>query len=260
MRDPHVVALRYRLESPESVVFEDAPAVERETAGFRLHLWNGKLTVHMKGHHATVESARVCVDPYLRAWEISTGLQFGSGQVAFIYDPPADMIDRDPPPPGNVRLIAGVANLTLKGMPCVVTVTRRSYPEPPDDFSASPDVRCMWLRYKMHKDGKEPLLSMAFFCLTLLQGATGKPERRALCDMYGIDLAVRDTLGEIVSERGGPEEARKFDVGTTRTPLTPKEQTWVDEVIRTLIQRKAQYDADPAATRPQITMSQFAPL
>jgi hypothetical protein len=264
MRDPHVVALRYRLGTPTSATFADAAALEEETDNFHLHLSNGKLTVRMKGHHATVESARACVDPYLKAWEISTGLQFGSQLLGFAFDPPAEIIDRDPPPPGTRAFISGVAHVTIGAVTCVATAHAKYgfYPKPPQEFAASPDVECLWLRYKMYKEGKEPLLSMAYFCLTLLEGTTGKKQgfRDAVCTKYGIDRDVRDKLGDLVSERGGPEEARKFDAGTTRTPLTPNERTWVEEVIKALIQRKAQYDANPTAPWRQIIMSQFIPL
>jgi hypothetical protein len=75
-----------------------------------------------------------------------------------------------------------------------------------------------------------------------------------------VGQPVRDTLGNLVSEKGGPEEARKLGAGATGTPLTPGEKTWIGEVVKALIRRKAEYDADPvAAGLPPITMSGFPP-
>jgi hypothetical protein len=109
----------------------------------------------------------------------------------------------------------------------------------------------------MYREGKEPLLSMAYACLSLLEGTTGVKAgaRDALCKLYSIDRAARDTLGDLVSERGSPQEARKLDVGATKTPLTATEKQWVETAIRALIRRKGEYDFDPGASFPLITLA-----
>src|SRR5262249_31197976 len=136
------------------------------------------------------------------------------------------------------------------------------YPPTPTRFVASPDVETMLLRYEMYLDGKEPLLSMANACMTLLEGSTGATRRvrEAFCQTYRIDRAVRDKLGDIVSERGGPAEARKFRSRATMTPLTEKEKQWVKDVVKAMIRRKAEYDADPSAPLQQITLADFVPI
>jgi hypothetical protein len=96
-----------------------------------------------------------------------------------------------------------------------------------------------------------------------VEGTTGVNQgaRRAVCQKYRIDPPVRDALGNLVSEKGGPEEARKLGAGATGTPLTPAEKTWIEEIVKALIRRKAEYDADTAAagSLPLITMSEFPP-
>jgi hypothetical protein len=58
MRDPHVVELRYRLKTEETVTFDNPPPLERVTEAFYVHIANGSVTFRMKDHYATRESAR----------------------------------------------------------------------------------------------------------------------------------------------------------------------------------------------------------
>jgi hypothetical protein len=74
MNDPHVESLCYRLTIDETHGrFENPPPLEHETAAYRMRLEDGVLTVEMKEHHATVESAKERVDNALRAWGSSRG-------------------------------------------------------------------------------------------------------------------------------------------------------------------------------------------
>jgi hypothetical protein len=143
-----------------------------------------------------------------------------------------------------------------------VRITQNTYPPLPRRFAISPDVSTMWFRYGQYKKGKEPLLSMAYACLTLLEGTTGQKRgaRQAVCQKYFIVQAVRDKLGELVSEKGNAQEARKLDFNATIQPLTDQERSWIVAVIKALIRRKAEYDADQSTPLQQITMSDFPPL
>src|SRR6266511_3000510 len=58
MRDPHVVALYYRLETTEALLsFENPPPREDETALCTFHLANDRLTCTMKAHYDSVDKA-----------------------------------------------------------------------------------------------------------------------------------------------------------------------------------------------------------
>ncbi len=58
----------------------------------------------------------------------------------------------------------------------------------------------------MFLDGQEPLLSMANFCLTVLEwDAGGRP---AAASKYNVNLEVLRKLGYLVSERGDVSTAR----------------------------------------------------
>ena len=71
-----------------------------------------------------------------------------------------------------------------------------------------------------------------------------------------------DTLGQITSAKGGPDEARKFDAGAMGNPLTDAERCWVRHAVKRIILRKAEYDYDPAnsTSLPQITMADLPKL
>jgi hypothetical protein len=262
MNDPHVERLHFKLQTGEHLSFRTPPPLVEERDAFTIRLKDGTLTADMKGHHATEEAARRCVADFLRAWEIQTDLTQGRGSIRFMYDH-ADISDRNPPPVGEHRtLVAKAGVYTLDGWPCHLHVSRASYPSAPTRFAATPDVETMIMRYEMYLDGKEPLLSMANVCMTLLEGTTGATckVKDAFCTKYAIERAVRDKLGDIVSERGGPTEARKLGGGSTNTPLTGAEKQWVEEVVKAMIRRKAEFDADPSASLQPIMLPDFIAL
>ena len=86
MRDPHVVALRYRVITDEAVAFDNPPPVERETEAFRMRLADGIVTLEMKDHHSSEEAAREHVEPYLGAWEVFVALGLGRREVSFAFE------------------------------------------------------------------------------------------------------------------------------------------------------------------------------
>jgi hypothetical protein len=261
MRDPHVKSLQYRLKTSEAISFRSPPPLEEHTGAFRARLEDEVLTLEMKEYHPTEESARSRVEPYLKAWELDTNLRDGPGTIRFEFEK-SNIIDRNPPRSGETILTANPGTITLCGGSVRFHVVRKAYPSPPSRFVVTPDVEMMWARYLGYRNGKEPLLSMAYFCLSLLEGTTGssKSPRKAVCQKYNIDQTVRKKLGDLVSEKGDPGEARKFNSGATRTPLTQKEKDWVDEVIKAIIRRKAEYDADPTTPLPKIAVGDFVTL
>ena len=104
MRDPHVVSLRYCLETDPSLIFDKPPPLERETDQVTLRLAEDMLTCKMKVHYATAAAARAVVDPLLRAWELDVALFHGKQVMHFAYQK-AEVIDLDPPPPGVPQVI-----------------------------------------------------------------------------------------------------------------------------------------------------------
>jgi len=176
MNDPHVVRLKYKLVTGESVSYNSPSPVFFSDPGFDLKLANGILTVDMKEHHATVGSAVERIRPTLRAWEIQAGLFDQRDALRFEFDRP-EVIDRNPPPPGAAitgYLTAVLEPLHLSGS-ATTHLVKSQYPNPPTSFKASPLVELLWSHLQQHLDGKELLTSMAYACLTLIEAqASGR--------------------------------------------------------------------------------------
>ena len=258
MRDPHVETLRYRVETANNVAYDNPPPVEVDEGEFSGHLENGIFTCDMKSHCSSIETARKVVDQYLHAWEIDADLTRGRGEIRFIYES-AKVIDRNPPPPDAPKVLQVEAgSIILTGGEVTLHVTRRKYPDPPQIFRVSPDVETLWGRYQGYLDGKEPLLSMAYFCLTVLEtrGKANKDKRKAASKLFAIKKDVLDTLGRLTAQRGDNLTARKAQV--TPVTLSGGEKAWIETVIKLLILRIGEYRS--AQTLPQITMADLPPL
>ena len=104
MRDPHVEILQYSLETGQDVSYENPPPVEVNTETFEGNLNNGILTCHMKTHYSSVEAARKDAEEFLRSWKIEAALTRGRDEIRFVYED-AQVVDREPPPPGSHHVI-----------------------------------------------------------------------------------------------------------------------------------------------------------
>lgn len=257
MDDPHVVALHYRTEVIEGFSYTNPPAVAVYTAEFDGTLDAGHFVANMLQHYQTGEDAKLIVDVYLRAWEISAGLCNGRTVLRFKFDH-VDIIDRTPPKPGEMRAyVNGVSAIT-----CVGTMTAHmaylAYPAPPINFAADPLVETLWQRYEGHIAGKEPMFAMAYFCLTAIESSTGSggAQRKRASMKFNIDSDVLNKIGELASSRGDARDARKATDAST--PATSNEITWLLTATRTLITQAAALAAGKAPAR--LGMSDLPPL
>lgn len=258
MQNRHVRALHFRLVTDGTINFDNAPPVEGETELFHFRLAHDILTMEMKTHCASIEDAKAHARPFLRGWEIDSGLRFGPGAISFRFDS-ADMLDPSAMPDQPIQLT------TLeRSQPMFMSVLppparqMSHYPEPPSGFRTSPDVEMMWLRYQGYLDGGEPLQTMAYFCLTVLQGPAKNRSKAA--KRYGVSNSVLDELGKLSSEFGDSRTARKVPDAQNLRPLTERESRWVEAVIKALIRRVGEWAASPDAARTVLTMSDFPPL
>ncbi len=266
--------LHYRLETDDTTSFDSPPPIERETATFKMQLANGVATFTMKeeyGSEGAVLAARSQVDEYLRAWEIDVALRFGLPEISFRYETTA-ITDLDPfPPDGRVVSLHGeVIGRSLVTAKAVVRRVR--YPEPPEALVASPDMVAMWTRYEGYRQGREPLLSMAYFCLSVLEFAARNhqlvgsqekgrsPKREKAAEMYGIDYDVLATLGELSSILGDDLTARKREPGSQQRLPTGKEGAWLEQVVRALIRRVGEVAARLSEQLPRISLLNFPDL
>jgi len=242
MRDPHVVSLTYNASPSESTSFEKAPPLEGTIEDLRFRLDVGTLRIEPTIHFPSIEDARRLVDPLLRSWEIDIALRFGSPELSFVYDT-AEVIDRQPPPPGARHAVLNVqlGEVVLVGSAVTLRVSRGSYPQPPAAFRLNPDVDTLWRRYQGYKEGREPLPSMAYFCLTLIESLAGGRDTAA--STFKISKRVLAKIGQLASERGDASTARKYRAIAAGAPLTGGEASWLEEAIKVIIRRVGELQA-----------------
>jgi hypothetical protein len=139
-----------------------------------------------------------------------------------------------------------------------LSVERSQYPQPPEDFVASPNVESLWNRFEGYKSRKEPLLSMAFFCLTMIESIAGNRSKAG--QKYRISRSVLDTLARLASRSGDLNEARKYDLNSPGVSLTGEERQWIETTIRTIIRRIGEHEAQPSRPLGTTTMQDLPSL
>jgi hypothetical protein len=177
---------RHEIGSDESTLYKDpAPLIFDNHIG-HFDAKDGALLVEPGNHFATREDARAVVDPFLRSWEIGTDLDANVGTIRFKFVG-ADIVDRNPPPPGTHPVIAvEAAMVSTGGLKAKLISTLSRYPAP-SLFSATPEVEHAYQRWRAFKQDREPLQSMAYFVLTLIEAAGG---RRQAANVYGIHFSM----------------------------------------------------------------------
>ena len=259
MNNPHVKALYYRVVVGKDVNYNNAPPLSETTDEFEISL-DGKTAVfEMKQHYSTADEAKAVVEQYVQAWDILIGLEQDPGDLQLVFDH-ADIIDRSPDTSDKnvVNLQGHVSAHVVVSDSVPLHVSRGKYPSFPKNFSASLDAETMYLRYKAYRKNHETLASMAYMCLTIF--VTGAGGRKDAARQYNIAKAVLNTLGELTSTKGNPEEARKFPTDGKFEPLRPKEKEWIVTVIKALIRRAGEYAYDPNAKLKQVSMKDFPDL
>lgn len=255
MNELVVESLNYILKTSDEISYDNPPILEDDLPSFKIRLENEYLNVEMKDFFKTEEEARLFVEPYLKAWELDNFLTFGRKEFWFEFEK-STIIDRAPKcPDGSATVYTKTAHICITSFSPKVHVTRNKYLLPPKKIKYSPDVESLIKRFEGFQSGKEPLLSMAYFCLTIIESSAGY--RAKAVEKYSIRRDVFNKLGDLTSERGDESEARKVKNRLSFEPLNESEKNWIIETIKLLIRRKAEYDFDPTATFKEITMDEL---
>jgi hypothetical protein len=266
LNDPHVVSLTYRIQHSETVDFDKAaplPLVDRGV--FRISIDSYEAKIEMIDHFVSVEEARQVVEPYLSAWELQADLAHWAERFRFVFDR-AHVIDQSPREGEPVQVSVGEA--VVAGDVVVAHVSRSRWPAPPHDLELSADAETMWHRWLLYRGQREPLLSAAYWALTMLEGAPAaavrsrpghiSKKRQRACDFFNIDPDVLNKLGELTSTKGGDNEARKAE--GRPVPLSPAERRWVEAAFRELVRRVAQRAHYGAQPPHKLMMADLPPL
>ena len=265
MNDPHVTALHYWVNHDDSVDYENAQPIECEHGLFYLHVIHRQVTITLKDHYASEEEARATVEGFIHQWEFEAALHSGSSKFSLAYSG-ADVIDRNPtpPPPGTVEaratFRAGHSTFSAR-----VRVGKTSYPSPPSGPKLRldiPVVQTMLSQLEMYHKRRALLASMAYFCLTALEGSIPKNEGgsdkdQRTRDYYAISRKVLRQVRNLASTRGGPE-ARKGD-GVNRG-FNKEERAFLVAAVQAFIRRAAEKATNPGVSLKEITMADFPGL
>jgi hypothetical protein len=235
MRDPHVERLFFEIGAGEGTSYRNPPPLCFSNALGEFKATDGLLVVEPLDHFASKTDARTVIEPFLRSWEIETDLTAGIGTIRFRFKR-AETIDRDPPASGSSRTIElEGAVLAASGLTASLHVTRAFYPAPPKQFRSSAEVEAAYRRWRNVKAAREPLQSMAYFLLTLLESGAGG--RRQAAGTFSIDVEVLKAIGHLSSKKGDLMTARKVPRKPPLRELTGPERTWLDEAIKRIIVR-----------------------
>ena len=257
MNDPYVSVLIYRVKHDETVNYHKASPLEYETASFKVSIKGCEAHFEMNEHFPTAGQAREVVEPFIRQWEFAAALDRDPGEFELVF---LEAVVEDRKPTPGVVDVARQQTVQARDSVSAVVV-RGSYPEPPTNVAIDADVEAMAIHYSRFREGKETLAAMAYFCLTVLERATGadrrdrRLRRLAIQGKFGIEVTIANTLGDLSSEKGGAE-ARK--VGGRS--YTTHERNWIEQTTKRMIRRAAEVAHDPAAAASQITMGDLPQL
>ncbi len=239
MRDPHVESLLYSVASEAGTEYVNPEPLAFENALGHGRIDGGQLRIEPAEHFGDGDEARAAIEPFLKAWEIEADLLANPGTIRFRFKN-AHVIDRDPPPPGSpITLHARGGGIATAVGTLTVTISRRSYPQPPRAFRVTTEVEIAFRRWRAYLAGSEPLQGMAYFVLTLLESQAGS--RRDAATVFGVDPAILSKIGELSSTRGNAATARKIGRRMQLHDLSGPEKAWLEEAIRRLIHRLGEH-------------------
>jgi hypothetical protein len=220
-------------------------------------LTKGKLTVYPADHYSSGTEARAVIDPFLRAWELDADLTRNIGSIRFKYLS-VHKIDRNPPSPtpGSMSVALETAGLVVTGDAVSLHITQSTYPSPPTNFRTTPEVELAYGRWRAFRDGREPLQSMSYAILTLVEFIGG--DRRQAASTFKVNYRVLDTIARLSSTKGDAATVRKFKQGLQLQPLSGAESTWLESAVRRLVRRIGEHAA--GAQLSELTMNELPPL
>lgn len=238
MQDPHVEAVYFSVGSAKDISYESPEPLDFSNHLGLFSLADGFLKVIPVEDFCSGLEASQAIDGFLRSWEIEADLKQNLGMIRFSYSH-ADVIDRNPSPPGASHVVEGAfASAVAIADSVTCHITARRYPSPPDCFSATEYAQHAYRRWIGYRSGREPLQAMAYFIITLMESLAGS--RRLACELFKIDMAVRKRMGDLCSERGSALTARKVE-STDFDDLSHVETDWLERAAKRLVFRLGEH-------------------
>jgi hypothetical protein len=240
MNKPHIEKLYYKIITKHNVDYVNATAVLFENETFTMITSKNEVAIEMKEHFSSEKEARKTIDEFFKKWEIIIGIENDPDDIKFKFDRSV-VIDLEPNKnENNTILSVSASEHVLISDNDTLHVSRHRYPYPPVNFSISPDVETMYLRYKAYREGRDTLLSMAYLLLTVMQSKS--KTRKEAAEKLKMEKEIFDTLGELCSTKGEEREARKAPKNGTFIPLEHKEREWVLAACKLMIKRCGEFE------------------
>lgn len=262
MNDPHVVALLYRVIHDKSVDYSQAEPLVHEGSAFILNVKDNQACFKLKIHYGTEQDARDAIEAYIRDWQSHACLESGPDFFRLEFER-AEIIDRNPIP-GKKNLSATSKFGGLKSSASLSKFARK-YPSLPSAVNFNdPDVNTIYQRYMSYRQGNEPLGTMTYFCLNLIEETMRqqgtftrhqpkmRPLRKKAASEYNIEESVLDKIGELSSTKGGQNARKAAGIGKD---YTEQERAFLEQAIMKIIRRAAQKAHSPGDTFSKITLS-----
>ena len=260
MNDPHVEALIYVVEHVETVKYDSATSIDFDRPAFHGKVEDERARFEMKEHYSTEGEAQAAVQPVIDQWEFKETLRIGPGQFALRFDH-SEIEDRQPTP-GVIAVSAHPVRFNFTVSTPTVTVSRQ-YPQPPSEAAMDihdPDVQAMLHRYTGYRERREPLPSMAYFCLTMIEYRFHGNPRPNASRHFRIHLDVLNKIGHLTADKGGLDARKARKQKGVPENLTPHERAFLEQAVRKMILQAARVAASPEADIPTITMADLPPL
>ena len=246
------MALRYVIKHSDSIDYSEAKPLSIEEEEFRVDVAERRVRFEFKKHFATEQEAREGIADYIRLWQFDASLRRGNADAFELEFDKAEIVDRNPTP-GAVRL-RGILQAQVSGS-AKLTLRVATYPAPPRDIALDPDVETMHQRYMNYRRGREPLPSMAYFCLDLLERRAGG--QIEACREFRISRKTLKKIAELSSVKGGMDARKAKGVGND---LSSGERQFLDRAVKRLIRRMAEKRFTPDDELPEICLSDLPPL
>lgn len=235
-----IESLLYKLKMTDRYSFVSPPVQSFELNEIVFTLDNGILSAKLKNPTDTLDEARCLVDSVLKSWEALANIELPKSNLSFdIYD--AKTINNNPNPDPNVHEGAGFifSKVELHGT-ATAHAELKEYPTPPISFITDDFVDALSYSYSQFFEGKDKLLSMGYFCFTLLSARFGGVQN--LKKELKISSKVVTKLSTLTSTKGDFKQARKV-TALSLNPITQQEEHWICECIKTMTIRLGEYNS-----------------
>lgn len=252
MNDPGIQTLHYRFvsESPTDMFIQAAP-LNVTLGGFEVVLKDDRLMATPGRQYPSEASARNALEPLLRAWEESALLDSCLIRFEFLN---ADLIDSECASGDNVVYMKSSLSLATT-FRATLTLQHGKYPAPNPGFASSELTAKLTNRFRRFKDQAEPLCSMGYWVLSLLETTFGC--RKNVASTLRIEEEILRVFGDLTAvddpihgRKTNPKEFRstllRSQNRSLHAPLCPKEVQWIEATVVLLIRRVGEHNANPS--------------